>query len=176
MKHDPPSRADDNARRADDPADVLEHNLRRLFAKSYAPVVPAPEFSARLAVEISTRVVDRAWSLGTQSRPTAVPAPARPSGWLRALPRRALVAAAAVVVLGLSTWLTVFAPSRGGFLSLDEVLARGCVALRVAGEPGWRAVEEREAQRGIDAMPASAVDRVDDDDPSRPRPRRGRHR
>lgn len=137
------------------PGDVLEHNLERLFAKSYAPVRAEPAFRARLVraleVELDTRSTRaRARVVGQEAR--------RPHGATARAPRSRAWIALAAALLALVGGLAAYQASRGSRASTSEdLVARGSVAVREDGE-AWRAASDVEVANGIDTgAPAFAI-------------------
>ncbi len=108
---------------------VLEHNLVRLFARSYVPVRPSPAFRARLAERLARELV--------------APAASRRSGGWR-------VAAAVLALAGtlLAVWLATRTDAR--LATREAWLARGETALREGTSESWRSLSELERSRGVE--------------------------
>ncbi|HVS10571.1 MAG TPA: carboxypeptidase-like regulatory domain-containing protein [Planctomycetota bacterium] len=104
--------------------DVLERNLQALFAHSWEAVAPRAEFRARLEGELLTRVRERARAPASPAAPRLAPR----------LSWAALAAGIALVAGGL--WL---ARERTRAPGLEELLARGDVAVRTVPDGSWRA-------------------------------------
>lgn len=118
-----------------EPDDVLERNLRRLFTRAYRPVVPTAEFRARLVRRLETR-------------PTADRAPLQP-----VRPRRlenTVLAAAALIVVTLGVAYLVLRSTRAVAADPEAMLARGSVLVRESGDRGWREIEAETAARGLE--------------------------
>jgi hypothetical protein len=107
---------------------VLEHNLRRLFARAWAPVAPRESFRAALERELVARTARRYGRAASAER-------AR-------MPRWVPLAAAAAVVIALASFALLWRPGRAGepASGVDTILARGDVAVR-AHDAAWSAVE-----------------------------------
>lgn len=117
-----------------DGAGVLEHNLQRLFAVSYAPVVCTPEFRERLA---------RALVAEMRTRTRISPVSARG-------PRRLQWAAAASIILAIGAWIATLLHSHLASSTVHDIMARGSVGVRIDSESDWREIEARDARRGFD--------------------------
>ncbi len=109
------------------PHDVLEHNLRLLFARSWLPVQPSAAFSARLRAR-----------LGRELRGAGA-APRR----LAPVQRRWLAAALVLLVSAAIAWILRGAGTR----TIDDILAEGDVAVATA--DGWRPARADELRAGI---------------------------
>jgi len=110
--------------------DVLERNLRALFARSWEAVAPRAEFRARLERELLTRVRERARA------PASPAARAAPRLAPRLAPRFAWAAlAAGIALVAGGLWL---ARERSRASGLEELLARGDVAVRTVPDGPWR--------------------------------------
>jgi hypothetical protein len=109
---------------------VLEHNLRRLFARAWAPVAPRESFRAALEREFTARAAMRYGDTQRARRP-----------WFRNPAQVALTAVAAVLVvaLGLSILLDAWSPWGAEHGDYRSFVALGSVALR-AGGGDWEAV------------------------------------
>jgi hypothetical protein len=121
--------------------EILEQNLRRLFARAWHPVRATPEFRSRLAARLQ--------------RPPVTDRPAFAFAPPRKLARRILAAAA--LVLALSAAYFVLRSTKASSSSPEEMLARGSVAIGDGEARGWREIEAGAIRRGLDLAGDAAL-------------------
>ncbi len=130
---------------------VLEHNLRRLFARAWVPVAPRESFRRECEREFSGRAALRYGSARQAKR-----------AWYRDPAQVALAAVAAVLIvaLGLSILLHAWTPSSEEHGDYRSFVALGNVALREGGGDWQDVVVPRDqalADLGRPEMPLEVV-------------------
>ena len=112
--------------------DVLERNIRALFARSWEAIEPRAEFRSALGRDLAARVRVQARAALPRAPQRRTARPARRAG--PGLAWAALAAGIALLLGGL--WLARERSRAGG---LEELLARGDVAVRPYPDGAWRA-------------------------------------